>query len=254
MKNLFYLLIVLNVVFFVWKNGLEPHVSDPATATAGSFSFSDGGDRQLTLPAAGPDIAPATPPADAAAGQTPTHQVAEGGEGPADFAEPEKPLEPLLQSADGCYEIGPILTREAAEAYLGLIGSSVQEARVVIKTGAVPDGWWVLYPKARTLEGARANRRLLAKYGVFDSWIFDKGPLALAISLGLYKTRGEAEQAAKPLMDRGVIVEVAPRRVRGEVFALKLNWSGLPLELDEKVQLLNSQDSALQMPAPSQCH
>jgi hypothetical protein len=55
-------------------------------------------------------------------------------------------------------------------------------------------------------------------------------------------------------MDRGVIVEVAPRRVRGEVFALKLNWSGLSLELDEKVQLLNSQDSALQMPAPSQCH
>jgi hypothetical protein len=254
MKNLFYLLIVLNVVFFVWKNVREQPVSDQATPTDNSLSFADGGDRPLTLPAAGPDIAPATPPADDDAGQVAEHQVADGGVGQTDSAESEKPLEPLQQSADGCYEIGPILTREAADAYLGLIGSSVQEARVVIKTGAVPDGWWVLYPKARTLEGARANRRLLAKYGVFDSWIFDKGPLALAISLGLYKTRGEAEQAAKPLLDRGVIVEVAPRRIRGEVFALKLNWSGLPLELDEKVQLLNSQDSALQMPAPSQCH
>jgi hypothetical protein len=41
--------------------------------------------------------------------------------------------------------------------------------------------------------------------------------------------------------------------VRGDVYWVRFSWKGLPLDLEEIVRVLNSQDPALQMPLPAPC-
>lgn len=240
MKYLFYILVVINLVFFTWKFGLQH-----------SESFlRDENDQHLELP----DHS-AVPPDNGETGDNPDSYPAE-----TDPAESitgpiiiEPPSLPRTASAKGCFEIGPLQTREAAEGYMTLLAPSAKDIRLAIRPGDVPDGWWVIYPKAATFEAAHANRHMLESNGIFDSWLFDKGPLAGAISLGLYKTREEADQALQLLVEKGIGAKVVPRLVRGEVFWLKIPWPGLPLALDETVQVLNSQDPTLAMPAPVPC-
>ncbi len=237
MKYIFYLLIVINLVFLVWKFGLQQKeslwqdeeeqridVTEGATAMPAGVDWDDGFE---TLP-------PESDPDDALPG--------------------EASALPATAKSDGCFEIGPIQTREQAESFITLLEPSVKVINLVIRPGDVPDGWWVLYPKAATREAALANRHMLESHGIYDSWLFDKGPLEGAISLGVYATREEAEQALLPLTGQGIAAKVIPRLVRGEVLWLKIPWPGLPLALDEAVQTLNSQDPALAMPAPAPCY
>lgn len=234
MKYLFYLLVMINLVFFIWKFGME-HSESLLQARH---------DQQYQLPEEGiPPVLEQEP--------WPT------AEPPAETAAVELPeassVLPRTPSKHGCFEIGPIPTREKAEAYETLLEPNVKEARVVIRAGDVPEGWWVLYPKAATPEASRANRHMLEGKGIYATWLFDKGPLAGSISLGLYKTRGDADRAQEQLAEKGVTATVVPRLVRGEVYWLKIPWTGLPLELDETVQMLNSHDASLGMPAPVPC-
>lgn len=234
MKYLFYVLVMINLVFFIWKFGLE-HSESLLQARH---------DQQLLLPEEG------IPPV--------LEQDAWPSEEPLAEAKAEDPPEtssilPRTASKHGCFEVGPIPTRDKAEAYASLLEPEVKDVRVVIRAGDVPEGWWVLYPKAVTPEAGRANRHMLEGKGIYATWLFDKGPLAGALSLGLYKTRGEADRAVAQLAEKGINAAVAPRLVRGEVYWLKMPWTGLPLELDETIQTLNSRDTTLGMPAPLPC-
>lgn len=234
MKYLFYLLVMINLVFFIWKFGME-HTESLLQARH---------DQQLQLPEEG---IPPTLEQDA----WPSVAM------PAETAATEMPETssalPRAASKHGCFEIGPIPAREKAESYAALLEPNVKDVRVVIRAGDVPEGWWVLYPKAATPEAGRANRHMLEGKGIYATWLFDKGPLAGALSLGLYKTRGEADRALEQLAEKGVTAAVVPRLVRGDVYWLKIPWTGLPLELDEAVQMLNSHDPALGMPPPATC-
>jgi hypothetical protein len=237
LKYLFYVLIVINLVFFTWRFGLQQ----------GESFLGDDADQHLELPedALGPE------PGSEMDEYADSHVPSEEATGPI-FLEP--PSVPRAASAKGCFEIGPLQSRETAEGFMTLLAPSARDIRLVIRPGDVPEGWWVIYPKASTLEAAHANRRMLEGKGIFDSWLFDKGPLAGALSLGLYKTREEADQALQILLAKGIGAKVAPRLVRGEVFWLKIPWTGLPLALEETVQVLNSQDPTLAMPLPVVCN
>ena len=236
MKYLFYVLVVINLVFFVWKLGLQH----------GETFLRDDNDRHMELPEDVADFEGGDDREEYPAGP----EAVEDATGPIII---EPPPEPRHASAKGCFEIGPIQNREAAEGFMSLLAHSAKEIRLVIRPGDVPEGWWVVYPKASTLEATHANRRMLEAHGIFDSWLFDKGPLAGAISLGLYKTREEADQALRLLAEKGIGAKVVPRLVRGEVFWLKIPWTGLPLALEETIQVLNSQDPTLAMPLPAVC-
>jgi hypothetical protein len=233
LKYLFYVLVVVNLVFFTWKFGLQHRESfledeeDQRQAWTEDEPSADLYDDMEEIPAA-----------------------AEEATGPIIL---EPPPEPRAASAKGCFEIGPIQNRETAEGYMTLLAPSAKDVRLVIRPGDVPEGWWVIYPKASTLEATHANRRMLEANGIFDTWLFDKGPLTGAISLGLYKTREEADEALRVLVERGIGAKVTPRLVRGEVFWLKIPWTRLPLALEETVQVLNSQDPTLAMPLPVAC-
>ena len=254
MKYLFYLLLVVNVVFFLWKAGLQPE----------DVVSSDETEQEWAMPADGKQN---TPPAQDAAmweeGGVTQQAVApavDSSQSAGTLQTPENapnvdssaPVSVAL-SENGCYELGPVQAKEAAEGFLQLMKSNAKDTSVATRSGSVPGGWWVLYPRAATPEAALANRRMLEGKGVVDTWLFDKGPLQGAISMGLYKTREEADQAAQQLRDQGIGVQVAPRLVRGDVYSVRFSWERLPLDLEEVVRVLNSQDPALQMPMPVPC-
>lgn len=249
MKYLVYLLVLGNVVFFLWETGFQ------------EGQDADGPYRELEIPSGLERIAlrgevagnsGAAPVVVAEAGpavQVPLPEVPpppEMAAPPAETNAPEKPVD--------CFEIGPVQTHEEAEGFLELLKSHAPKAEVVGKPGDVPDRWWVLFPKAASLEAGRENRRMLAEKGVVDTWLFDKGPLQGAISLGLFKTREEAEAARKAFMDKNIVAEVVPRLVRGKVYWVKIPWHRPGLEFEEIVQVLNTQDPTLRIPAPIPCH
>ena len=237
MKQIFYLLVVINLIFLAWKFGLEK--------------------RDALIEAANEEHLEYQPP-------SASNFVNEGFQ-ESDFlpAEPDGTVSdsteasvglPQSASGDGCFEIGPIQSREIAENFLSLLSPTAKDAHVVIRSGDVPEGWWLIYPKASTREAALANRQMLLNKGIYETWLFDQGPLEGSISLGLYPTQVEAQTARQVLMEKGVNPNIVPRLVRGDVFWLKIPWTQLPLVLDDAVQMLNSQDPTLKMPSPEACH
>lgn len=236
MKYLFYLLVVINLVFLLWKFGLDEQKSLLQEQQEQHLALEQG-TSGAGLPGAMDSDFPTSP--DQSLDEEPS------ASGTGDL--------PDSANRHGCFEIGPVETREMAENFATLLYPTAREARVVTRAGDVPDGWWVIYPKAGTPEASRANRQMLLNKGIHETWLFDQGPLAGTISLGLYKTPGEADLALQELRAKGITAKVTPRLVRGDVFWVKIHWTQLPLLLDEAVQTLNSQDPALKMPSPDPC-
>lgn len=249
MKYLVYLLVLANVVFFLWETGFREGRESDGTyreleipsgleriALRGEVAGNAGAAAPMVVAAAGP------------AAQVPLPEIS---------PQPETAAPPAETSVSGkpvdCFEIGPSQTQQEAEGFLELLESHAPKAEVVGKPGDVPDRWWVLFPKAASLEAGRENRRMLAEKGVVDTWLFDKGPLQGAISLGLFKTREEAEAARKAFMAKNIVAEVVPRLVRGKVYWVKIPWHRPGLEFEEIVQVLNTQDPTLRIPAPIPC-
>jgi hypothetical protein len=236
-KQIFYILVVINLVFLVWKFGLQER----------DALIEEANDQHVEI--FQPQVAglenESYDSADFLSGEPDPAETDDNAEAPAAL--------PKHASNYGCFEIGPIQEREKADYYLSLLTPNASEAHVVIRSGDIADGWWVIYPKASTREAALANRQMLLNNGITETWLFDKGPLEGSISLGLYPTQAEAQVAHQGLMEKGITTKLAPRLVRGDVFWLKIPWSKLPLVLDDLVQMLNSQDPTLKMPPPEVC-
>lgn len=243
MKPFFYLLVLLNIAFLLWEIGFR--------------GDSDGSTKELAMPSGVEVIAlvqepPGAAEKDSEVDDVPPQSMDLETASPDDLPTPEARLEWPPKLVD-CFRIGPSQIREEADLRLQLLKSNAPEASVELSPGDVPDGWWVMFPKASSQEAARENRRMLVKKGVLDAWVFDKGPLQWGISLGLYQQREDAEAAQKLLMERNIVTEIAPRMVRGNVYWLKIPWHRPALELEEIIQVLNTQDPSLSIPAPKAC-
>jgi hypothetical protein len=246
MRYLVYLLVLANAVFFLWEIGGR------------GGKDSDASYQELRIPSGVERIALASEVAGLSLAEPVTVAAAAGEAAPPQNAGQVEPVPPLPEPKPApkkvdCFRIGPSQTRAEADGFLELLKSHAPKARVDAKPGDVPDGWWVLFPKAVSLEAGKENRKMLADKGILDTWLFDKGPLQGAISLGLYKTKEQAEAARKPFMDKNIMTEVAPRMVRGEVYWVIVPWQRPALEFEEIVQVLNTQDPSLHIPAPVPC-
>ncbi len=242
MKYFVYLLILANVVFFLWETGFREREGD---GTHQELAIPSGLERiVLSNEVVAPDTAEPEP-GDADLQAAETDMSTNGEETPPPEAKP-----PV---ASDCFLIGPEADKAKAEELKGLIKTHAPDVSTEAKPGEVPDGWWILFPKAASLEAARENRRMLVEKGVVDMWVFEKGSLQWAISLGLYSSREKAEAARKQFSDKNIVAEVAPRLVRGEVYWLRIPWHRPALELEEVIQLLNTQDPESKIPAPIPC-
>ncbi|QSA97677.1 hypothetical protein [Methylococcus sp. EFPC2] len=235
MKYLFALLLTVNVVFYLWESR-----QGSAGIVNSELKLPPSAGERIVLIAELPSIPkkPA-PPKPLAPPEPPPVKPA------------EKPVEPeVVKDAapvplvPACYWLGPYESDGDARRVLAALPAELKEAEVHRRSGEVPNGYWVLYPKAESMELARVNRQMLVDKGVRDLWVFDKGELQGAISLGLFTLRERAEAAAQQFRAQGIAaVEVHPRMVRNEAPWIKLQWPGDRTELE---RLIGVQGVALQ--------
>ncbi|MEN9681602.1 MAG: hypothetical protein RLZZ627_1495 [Pseudomonadota bacterium] len=228
------MLVLVNLVFLGWKYGLDHwgFKTGPESKVQTSMDPLD----SLGSEDAGFDLLPTEPdPVPAQDG------LANG------FDDAQSP------PRSGCMSLGPFATREEAESHLTVLGTLAKDLRVTNRAGDVAEGYWVLFTKATTREGALANRQLLLNRGFYETWLFDRGPLAGSIALGLYPTEEEANAALVGFRERGINAKVRPRLVRGQSFWIKVPWQGSVMEFDEAIQTLKGHDGTLNLPSPSAC-
>lgn len=243
MKYAFYSLILANIVFFLWESNI-----------LGRGSNNDAPYKELRLPRTVEPIVllsertespeKNTDPVLVEVSATGPKPEQAKGTAPAGTSEPARketvpvdaPPVPIRATVPNCFQWGPITDETRARGVLDQVKARSDEADLVKKPSDLTDGWWVLFPKAHDMDAAKSNRKMLLEKGVTDLWLFDKGPLQGAISLGLFKTLNRAEQAQKIFTDQGIITEVVPRQVRGDAYWVRIPWTGPATELDEFVK------------------
>lgn len=215
MKYLFYLLLLGNIVFYLWESGHRPH--DDVDRI--ELKLPDGTEpikllNEVPAPAKKPSGSPASPRDTIEAAPTPQPpQVAV-------VAPP--PVKPVTDPH--CRLIGPFADGDTARSALEQLQSRLDGLGVVSRTDATVEGYWVLYPKAENIYAARANRKMLSDKGIRDLWLFDKGELEGSISLGVFKTQDRAEDLQRELRAKNIEVEIKPRLTRTESYWLQLSW------------------------------
>lgn len=244
MKYLFYLLLVCNVVVYLWgiRGGREQSSVERHEISLPPESESIALIKELpAIPKKAPEPTPQvkeTPPLSEpvpAPTASPPDEKEAAAEAQDSLAVAPSPPE------DGCFLVGPYHSESAARRALDRLKPQIEQAQVVSRYGDVEDGYWVLYPKAENLEVGRANRKMLMDRGVRDLWLFDKGELQGAISLGIYKTKERAEGLQQKFREQGLDVEVRPRLTRAKAPWVEVRWQGERSELDAIVARLGSE-------------
>jgi hypothetical protein len=246
MKYAFYLLLLCTVVFYLWETGAGREKSDvdryEITLPADSERIAL--IKELPeIPKKAPEATPKVEEVPAAAVEQPKQETAEPP--PAKDSEAagaqSQPEAAAVPPQDGCFLLGPYRSASVARNALDGLKSRVEQGQVVARYDDVEDGYWVLYPKAENLDVGRANRKMLMEKGIQDLWLFDKGELQGAISLGIYKTKERAESLQSKLREQGVEAEVTPRLIRAKAPWLQFHWKGERAELDALVGSLASE-------------
>jgi len=248
MKYLFFLLLLGNIVFYLWETGIgRPHEEDrqpkappaaerlvllkelpqpPAQAPAetqlpppqSAEASASPPPAQATEPPtqtqATAEPQPAPPPAQAAAAPV-AAETAEAAN-PAD-SNPDNPAttppkteaSTPAEQVEACRQLGPYASARQAQAALDTLGNS--QGRVVKKPTEVENGYLILYPPADSLEAAQANRKMLVEKGFKDAWVMEQGENRHAISLAVVHNKGRAEEAARRYQAQGMAVLLKPR-------------------------------------------
>lgn len=250
MRVFFLLVILANVLLFLWETKVRHPGNDRDSAS--KTLILPGTTESITLISESRAIPVSAIPAE----NRPVHS----------YGKPDSPAFNLsdtpvvtapVQSADkfaGCFEIGPFPTPVAASELQVLLASQAKGITVSTRSTAQNDSWWVLIPKADSMEAAKARRQMLLDRGVKDFWLFNKGELQGAISLGLHETREKAEASRRQFLEKGIVSEVAPRATHSDSYWLRIPWPRSRLALDEVLQTLKMQNAELTIPAPAVCH
>ncbi len=249
MKNFFFFLLLVNVVFYLWETNIntENRSSSPlimvdsgldTIALAGELERASS-KRSLneseSLPALIKEV------------KTVSKVVANNDLPPVPIVEksPELPAEEdrsqevkvVNQSSVPaiCYLVAPFKNEKLALDFQKKSEAFFQ-SKIVERSAVENRGYWALYPAALDMKQAKANVRLLKEKGADELWLFRKGEHRGAISLGLFKNRQRAEKIKEKFSTKGLEIEVRPFSVEVTEFALKLSWEG---DADELVERLN---------------
>ena len=111
-----------------------------------------------------------------------------------------------------CQAIGPIKSLEQAEQIARWVKEHDPEAVARKNLKEKHLGFWVVLPKLDSMSGAKKKLDELKLAGIRDAYMFTRGELKMAISLGLFNRRDHAESRQKELQERyEVSVEIKPR-------------------------------------------
>lgn len=263
MKYVFYLLLVCNVVFYLWATGVGREKANfdryeialpPQTERIALIKEQPAVPKPAPQPEAAPKVEETPPPSTEQPKEETAESPAESVQAEVAQAEAEAKAETLPPpSESGCFRLGPYRSEAAARRALAGLKSQAEEGRVVARYDEVEDGFWVLYPKAENLDVARANRKMLVDKGVSDLWLIDKGDMQGAISLGIYETRERAENLQRKFAKQAIEVEVKPRMTRAKASWVQFRWPGERAALDTAVAGLASDRPQGQEPRLKPC-
>ena len=119
-----------------------------------------------------------------------------------------------------CMQWGTFSIRESGDAAAALerlnLGSSVSRRETA-------DDYWVFIPPLRSQAEAVVEAARLKRIGISDLYIMREGKWNLAISLGVFRKRDQAEQRLTELKAQGVVSAVlAPRGATRIAFVIRL--------------------------------
>ncbi|MDD5036459.1 MAG: hypothetical protein PHE55_17075 [Methylococcaceae bacterium] len=249
MKYLFFLILLANIVFYLWETGVGRQIGQDAQKVP------EAGERIVLLkeiPAKSePQIMPPAPqaevsgaePEQAAVSAAPAQDEAAPVEPappppdpPADTQVAETPIASQADAADQtpnpppptpdsvCYHLGPYVSpKKAIAASIALGGAS--RAEVVKQPTEVEAGYTVLYPPAESLQVARENLKAMQGKGFKDAWVLEKGDYRYAVSLAMFSDKERAEAAVAHFRGMGIPAELKPRMVPGNTWWLRIPGS-----------------------------
>ncbi len=87
-----------------------------------------------------------------------------------------------------------------------------------------------IIPAADTYESSEANFKMLKARGMDDIWLFQKGNLRGAISLGLFKRKEQAINVQKQFKAKNIDVELKLRQVQTKQYWIMSRF-GKPMQL-----------------------
>ena len=199
MKNLILLLVLANVLYFMWGLYVE---KDPEPGVA----VIEASDLGPPLPAAPPQSAESVSSAGAVLGASESVDLA-------------------AVVGRSCVTIGPFRTEEDADEAVSRYRAEGMRANLRKTSGEIFVGHWVQIRSIATRDAGNATLEQLKSGGLTDAYIVPNDDGTFNVSLGLF---GDVERAEKVELDAralGLAADITPRTREGEQF-----WAdiGLP--------------------------
>ena len=119
---------------------------------------------------------------------------------------PKKPV-PVKSAKPACFTLGPFkktLIANHADEAISVLGVVVKQRQVSQRR---PRGYWVYLPAFKTYDAARKQVNALQKKGLKDLFIMGKGQHKNAVSLGLFKREGAADERFQLVKKMGLSVK-----------------------------------------------
>mgnify|MGYP000529986620 FL=1 len=116
-----------------------------------------------------------------------------------------------LENKSFCYQVGPFLNEKLLDEWLASNDIDVNLLTKVNEMKKKVTGYLVYYPQADTYEQSKKNVQMLESKGFTEFWLFRKGELKGNISLGLFSEKNRAVSLQESLLKAGVNVKIMPR-------------------------------------------
>lgn len=191
MRNLLFILILANVLYFLWGMITD---DDPEPGVA----VIDPQDLGPPLPIAGPD-----------------REESPGGEAEENGGESESNLVAVVGRS--CVTIGPFREKNDADAAQTRYASEKMRTSVREGTGEYFVGHWVQIRNIPDEAESRRMLKILHEDGLTDAYPVETEDEGLKISLGLFGNIESAERIEQQAQELGLPAEIRPRMSEGEV-------------------------------------
>lgn len=139
---------------------------------------------------------------------------------PTESVEKDSSDKQMPVSEEACYRWGPIATRLEAEQWAEKLAPRISWKNLDSKTEQVQEGFLVLYPAADSFEQSNSNYEMLQSKGIDDIWLFTKGDLRGAISLGLFKSSLTTTKVLEKFKKMNIITQARPWIIEKERYYL----------------------------------
>ncbi|MFK5949931.1 MAG: hypothetical protein QM500_14300 [Methylococcales bacterium] len=196
MKIFFFLVLLANIIFFLWEY--------KAVKTYSPLVSQENVKKQILLLSELPDggseetiVENASVPPD----------MLLNNESSFDGGQNNTPVE----NKSYCYQVGPFLSESLLDDWVVKNKIDINLLTKVSEKSKKVTGFLVYYPQANTFQQSKNHIQLLENKGVTDFWLFRKGELKGVISLGLFTTKKRAVLLQNKLLNSGFSVKIMPR-------------------------------------------